>query len=246
MINNFIQSFKLKITYNTNTIIYSLKQIFLINKLLPQTLYGNKGLKTFANVVAVLFEIISVFVRKFTYIAVMLFLPLSYLNANYVDSFLHIFIFLTIAGAVANTQIFNPTKDKYYAMFLLRMNAKSYTLNNYFYFLFKILIGIIPFSILFCLILDINLFIALLMPLLMVCSKNIFVHIQLLNFMRKGNVYSENLPNKIIWTIIIVANLIAYGLPYFGFAINQTIFVCVAIITIIISLFSLNYILKYK
>ena len=48
-----------------------------------------------------------------------------------------------------NTSIFNPTRDKYYAMILLRMNARSYTLANYGYALLKVVVGFLPFTILF-------------------------------------------------------------------------------------------------
>ena len=41
--------------------------------------------------------------------------------------------FLTLIGAVMNTYMFNPTKDKYYAILLMRMNAREYTLVNYSY-----------------------------------------------------------------------------------------------------------------
>ena len=43
-----------------------------------------------------------------------------------------------------NTSIFNPTRDKYYAMILLRMNARSYTLVNYGYALGKVVVGFLP------------------------------------------------------------------------------------------------------
>ena len=48
-----------------------------------------------------------------------------------------------------NTSLFNPTRDKYYAMILLRMNARSYTLSNYGYALGKVVVGFLPFTILF-------------------------------------------------------------------------------------------------
>ena len=57
----FRTSFSLKNTYRVNTIIYALKSIPLIQKLLPVSLYQSKGLKTFANVVAIMWEILSTF-----------------------------------------------------------------------------------------------------------------------------------------------------------------------------------------
>ena len=47
-------SFALKNTYRVNGILHSLKQIPLLKRLLPETLYRVRGLKIFANVLSVL------------------------------------------------------------------------------------------------------------------------------------------------------------------------------------------------
>ena len=47
-------SFSLKNTYRVNGILFSLKQIPLLKRLLPAALYKAKGLKIFANIVSVL------------------------------------------------------------------------------------------------------------------------------------------------------------------------------------------------
>ena len=52
-------SFSLRNTYRVNGILYSLKQIPLLGRLLPATLYQVRGLKIFANVLSVLWELIS-------------------------------------------------------------------------------------------------------------------------------------------------------------------------------------------
>ena len=60
-------SFSLKNTYRVNGVLFSLKQIPLVKRLLPATLYQVKGLKIFANILSVLWEIVSVFLGKFLY-----------------------------------------------------------------------------------------------------------------------------------------------------------------------------------
>ena len=60
-------SFALKNTYRVNSILYSLKQIPLVKKLLPESLYRVRGLKIFANIISGIWEIISVFLGKFLY-----------------------------------------------------------------------------------------------------------------------------------------------------------------------------------
>ena len=80
------------------------------------------------------------------------------------QAFLHILLFLTIIGAYMNTSMFNPTRDKYYAMILLRMNAREYTLVNYGYAILKVIIGFLPFSILFGMMRDVPLWFCILIP----------------------------------------------------------------------------------
>src|SRR5699024_12506528 len=72
-----------------------------------------------------------------------------YKNVPEDQTFLHILIFLTVIGAYMNTSLFNPTRDKYYAMIQLRMSAREYTLVNYGYMILKVIMGFLPFSFLF-------------------------------------------------------------------------------------------------
>ena len=74
MLDTFITSFRLKNTYRTNTIIYSIRCLPIIGKLLPASLYGSGGLKTFANVISVLWEIAGTFIGKILYMLLMIML----------------------------------------------------------------------------------------------------------------------------------------------------------------------------
>ena len=74
MLNTLRISFALKNTYRVNGILHSLKQIPLLKRLLPETLYRVRGLKIFANVLSVLWEIVSIFLWKFLYFITMVFL----------------------------------------------------------------------------------------------------------------------------------------------------------------------------
>ena len=64
-------SFSLKNTYRVNSILYSLKQIPLLKKLLPESLYKVRGLKIFANILSVIWEVVSAFLGKFLYLIIM-------------------------------------------------------------------------------------------------------------------------------------------------------------------------------
>ena len=143
-------SFSLKNTYRVNGILFSLKQIPLLKRLLPATLYQVKGLKIFANILSVLWEIVSTFIGKFLYFITMVCgIGILYKGLPENEVFLHILLILTVIGSFVNTHLFNPTKDKYYAMILMKMDAREYTLVNYFYSILKVIIGFMPFTILF-------------------------------------------------------------------------------------------------
>ena len=143
MIRTFRISFSLKNTYRVNTILYSLKQIPLIRKILPQSLYRSQGLKIFANI---LWEIAGTFLGKVLYLLIMVFgLGMLYENTGDGRMFVHILFFLSLVGSYMNTYMFNPSNDKYYAMILMRMDARSYTLTNYAYAVEKVHPGISAF-----------------------------------------------------------------------------------------------------
>ena len=64
-------SFALKNTYRVNGILHSLKQIPLLKRVLPDRLYQVRGLKIFANILSVLWEIVSIFLGKLLYFLTM-------------------------------------------------------------------------------------------------------------------------------------------------------------------------------
>ena len=112
-------SFSLKNTYRVNCILYSLKQVPLIKRLLPGSFYDKGWLKSLANVLALLWEVFMALAGKLVYF-VFLYSTVQGMDSaeNVGRIFLHIIIFLTIIGSFSNTYLFNPTKDKYYAFFL--------------------------------------------------------------------------------------------------------------------------------
>lgn len=61
-------SFSLKNTYRINSIYYGFKQIPVIKKILPESLYVAGGFKLVVSILSVIWEIISGFIGKFIYI----------------------------------------------------------------------------------------------------------------------------------------------------------------------------------
>ena len=129
-----------------NSILYSLKQIPLIGRLFPETLYQVYGLKIFANILSVIWEVGFGVSRKISVSgadgdrggeACTAMCPRN-------SFFFHILVFLSVIGAFTNTYMFNPSKDKYYAVILMRMDARGYALATYGYAILKIVAGFLP------------------------------------------------------------------------------------------------------
>lgn len=210
-------SFSLKNTYRVNTILYSLKQIPLLKKLLPAKLYQVKGLKVLANVLAAIWELISIFGGKALYFCFMVYgFQYMYGRAPENDVFLHIFLLLTLIGTFMNTSMFNPTRDKYYAMILMRMNARSYTLVNYGCAMISVILGFLPFSIIFGRNHNVPLWFCLLIPFCVAGAKLCASAYSLWNYEKKRHVYNENRMQWKLWVLAVILLALAYGLPAFG------------------------------
>lgn len=218
MLNTLRISFSLRNTYRVNGILYGLKQIPLLKRILPDALYRVRGFKVFANVLSVLWEIISIFLGKFLYILIMLmWLGGLYERTPADQTFAHILLFLTLIGSYLNTSLFDPTRDKYYAMILLRMDARRYTLANYGYTILKVLLGFLPFSLWFGLQRGLPLWFCLLFPLCVVGVKLTVAAYSLRDYEKNGNVRNENKLQKHAWIITGLLLALAYGLPAAGF-----------------------------
>ena len=253
MLKTFIQSFKLRNTYKVNTIIYSIKQIPIIKKILPDSLYKNKGLKIFANIISILVEIINIFIGKLLYILLMIVFVMSLYKTNQANTFIHIFTFLTFCGGLLNTYMLNPTKDKYYAIIIMNMDARKYGLANYYYKLIQVVIGFLPFTIIFGMMYHVPLWIKIALPFFVVSIKLIVMNYILNDFLKTKQATNENLPSKIVWSIVAICLLLAYLLPFINIIINEVIFSFIFIISFILGIYSfvkihnfLNYKQMYK
>ena len=228
-------SFSLKNTYRVNSILYSLKQLPVVKKVLPEALYCSKGLKVFANVLSIAWEVISAFLGKALYLLAMVYgATMLYDTADKGELFLHILIFLTIIGSFVNTYMFNPTRDKYYAMILMRMDARRYTLVNYTYTIAKVFIGFLASAVAFGLLLGVSLWQCLLIPVFVVGLKLTVAAAHLYRYEKKGTVSNENKLGKLSWMAVLLLLGAAYGLPAIGIVASQTVFIASCAVSILL------------
>lgn len=239
-------TFSLRNTYRVNTILYSLKQIPVIGKVLPESLYQEEGLKIFANVLSGLWEIISAFLGKFLYFLLMISLISGvYPAGDRADIARHILVFLTVIGAFMNTYMFDPGKDKYYALILLRMNARQYTLINYGYAILKILIGFLIYGLIFGLIWGLPFWQCLLIPLFVAGLKIAFAGYFLWKYERTGETVNENKLSIWTWTIVALLLAAAYGLPVVGIVLPKVAVLVFMVLAILCGAVAIRRILGF-
>ena len=234
MIREFITSFKLRNAYNVNSFIYSLKSLPLIRRILPDSLYEDKTLKILGNIVSIIKEIVSIFLWKLLYVFFMVFLVSSINENDWPNSFIHIFTFLTLCGGILNTYMFNSSKDEYYAISVINMDARKYTLSNYYYSLIKVILGFMPFTILFGRIVELSLSICVMMPIYVVMVKTIANNYNIWRYQRRNKIDNGFLE----WFFVLVFLVMAYTLPFIGISINENVFVIIFIISFILGIYS--------
>ena len=243
MIKTLKISFSLRNTYRVNSILYSLKQIPLVKRLLPAALYQVRGLKIFANILSLLWEVLAVFLGKGLYLLIMV-APATY-GLDRRTVFLHILVLLSILGSFSNTYMFNGGKDKYYALISLRMNAREYTLVNYGYAILKVIAGFLPFAVLFGMAARIPLWQCLMIPFFVAGLKLTVAAWRLEEYQRKGTAYNENRLQKVGWLLIVLLLAAAYGLPALGILIPGTASVLFMAASIVSGLVSVRTILRF-
>lgn len=234
MIREFITSFKLRNAYNVNSFIYSLKSLPLIKRIMPDSLYEDKTLKIIGNVVSVVKEIFSIFFWKLLYLLCMVFAISGFFENNTGNVVIHIFTFLTLCGGILNTYMFNSSKHEYYAISIMNMNARKYTLSNYYYSLIKVILGFMPFTILFGRLVELPLIICIMMPIYVVMVKTIANNYNIWRYKRKNKIDNGVLE----WGFVLVSLVMAYGLPFIGISINENVFIIIFIISCILGIFS--------
>lgn len=212
-------SFKIKNTYRVNSILYSIRQLPLLKKVLPAGLYDIHGFKVLAQVISIIRQIISTFVGKGIYMGLLFLVSTKFLQkVPSADGYLHVLFFLTLIGAIINASMLEPTWDKYYAMILLRMDAKEYTLWNYGYELARMAIGFLPFSLLLGILAGCPIWFSVLFPACVVCGKLVAAAVWLWQYKRKGFRWlgkNRIQVGKLIATLICL--LVGFGLPVVGF-----------------------------
>lgn len=249
MLDALKNNVKLETAYLTNSIIYSLKQIPLIKKFLPQELYKSSGLKIFAGVIMIIVEALEIFLYKLLYLVPCVVLPAKSISELLGDDahgafFLHILFFMTIVGAFLNNHLFDAEKHRYYAVILMRMNAKDHTFAYYSVYLVKLIVGFLPFTILFGKLFGAPLWLGIILPFGIAGVKLIYNAIMLYNYKKKSGDFE--LKSKIRTYAIVALLIIAAYVPCIaGFPVPAAVCTVLFSIAVIGGIFGFIYMVGY-
>ncbi len=208
-------SWEIQTTYRVNSILYSLKQVPGLRRLLPEQLYQVRCLKVFAAVLSFIWGILKLFGGKVLYFMLLLDLPQRfYPELPPQQIYLHLLLLLTVIGTIIHTGFAEPSYQRYYATCLLRMNVKSYTLIQFGWEMFKTALGFLPLSLFFGWSNGVSLWFCLLFPFCVVGGKLFAAAKDLRAFERRGCVIMEH--PWLQWGSAAALLILAYGLPLTG------------------------------
>lgn len=247
MFDTFVQSFLLRNTYRANSIIWAIKSLPLIGRLFPSTLYSFPVLKMIVCVISAITEFLMIFVKKGLYLLVLFGLTFT-MPIDRSDSFVHMLIFLTIIGALCNTSIFSPTKDKYYAIFNMRMDAREYTIVDFVYFLAKTFVGFLSFSLVFGLLSGASVITCLAIPFYVVCTKLCFTALSLSRIEKeqKSNANKNPVVKRVLGYFVSVIMFFPVGLLYLGYSLPEYSMWIATAVVLVGSFFSARYMIKFN
>lgn len=208
-------TFSLRMTYKVNGVLHWLKNLPLIGKRLPDGIYHAPTLKTLATVVAFLWELAGAFFGKLLYFGLMLLLPAFVIPVTDTAAlFVHCFVLLTLVGCLLNDYLLQYDDAANYAVLLLGMDARKYTLVNFGYSVVKLTVVYLLFAILFGTMVGVPLWQCLLMPLFAASAKVMTGAFGLWQFRRSGQM--EGGKSAPVIALMLVLTACAYGLPMLG------------------------------
>ncbi len=254
MFEAFWISTRLRISYRVNGILYWLKRIPLLGKLFPAAPYQIAGLKSFALVLAVIWELLTFFLGKLLYLCLFYLPAMSFFQekhgVNLAAAFQHLFLFLTLAGAFAWNRFATSDANSHYAVFLLGMDAKRYALSNYLYFLFKTALGFAGIFVVAFLLqpdeLRVSAVWILTLPLLVVASKLVESAGELALFRKTGRNLSDPSLQKIALVIPLLLIALAYGLPVLGWMIPSIVLYLLTGLLALLAIFAVLYLFRFR
>lgn len=246
MLRTFFITFMIKNTSRTNSIIYSIKRLPLIGKHITANLYKEGALKIIAGILSVLSGFLMAFVGKAIYMG-LLFAFAAGFPVSVSDNaiFIHLFVFMTFTGVILNPYIFSADNNTCHCINLLDMDARKYAVSQFIFSLLKLVIGLLPFAIIFGRLLNVPLAVCVTMPLFVASAKITYVYTLIILYKKCKRIpYSSQKRScrPIFGIIFFVA---AYALPFINVTVNVSVYVILLVVLVAASVPGLVIIIKF-
>lgn len=123
--------FRVQTSSTVNVLVYYIRKLPLLSKLITTSVYGNHRLKRFIAIFARLIIILGRFLLSIAYVGLLLYVPVIIGGAaeeQQLAQFIHLFVIISfIVASFSNAIILETKRSKYVAIKLLRMSPIRYT-----------------------------------------------------------------------------------------------------------------------
>lgn len=239
MLNTLKLSFKIDFNYAINSFIYNVKKTPILKSIITANLYNKLGFKTFIRILAIICTSLKLLLFRLLYFMLIYYIA-KFINKDISSTFIHITFIFSIIGMFINTFILSSSRKKYIAIMLFNMDAKQFILSHYiFNSVLNFILNIIFLTTL-CYTLKIPLYIALILSLFSLFSKNIGEAFNI--FYYKKN--KERLLTEKLYFLIIIIGLAVSLLPVIRIYFYTNVVIISTIISFIITIFSYIYIYR--
>lgn len=239
MINTLKMSLKIDFNYAINSFIYNLKKTPILKNIIPISLYSKEKFKTFIRILGVICTSLRLIVFRIMYMMIIYYIS-KFIGKNISATFIHIFFVFSVIGMFINTSILSTSRKKYISVILFNMNAKEFMLSHYIlssitsFFLNTFILLFVMYN------LNVPLYMAFILSLFSLFSKNIGEAISIYCYRKRKIKFL----NQKLYFIIIGIGLLISALPIINIYFNSNIIILLTILSLILSIFSLIYILK--
>lgn len=238
MINTLIKTLQIDISYSVNSFIYIFKRLPIIEDLFTEEAYKNKLVKKVISIIQILTAIFKKTLLKgfyFYFIHI-----LSTINGKTtINSFIHIYFFLTILGMFINNNLLRTSTKKYYSLILFNIDGDKVLKST---LLWNTIINSI-YNFIYIYIFTSNLFYTLMLLILTINMRFIGEYLNILFYKKYKYLWYSN--NKMLVSVILILLLVSL-LPCINIIISMRLIVLLTIIISILGIISLTLLLKIK
>ena len=252
IIDMLLAIFNINAAINANRVIFYLKRIPVIGKMIPDRIYAASDLKLIATVVVTILNILRKLVGKALYIGLMFVMPLFLIfkgipRADYPDAFAHLFFFLSIlAGTIQISVLLEANRNKYLCIKMMRFQARDFVIPSLFARHMADFLFFVPAVAIAFVIIGGNVLQAFLIVLSMTAFRFSAEAFQLLLYDKKA--FLLNKKYVLQWAVIIPSCVAAYLPLYYGkiWPVKILFSFPAAAVLIAGAVFAIRYILRFS